>query len=226
MKTNNIEKLRENGFSVNKTKDINTVISHDKPFKLVREGKEDYSVPINENNQYTVTVGGYPEDNQIAYTVVQYETPLIYEINESAKQSVVEIPETVDTDTLVKFESADFGNLGINTVFYKTDDGNGVPYVKVDETVYVKSGNTIGSAIELVADSDEKVFVEMLDDELTSLSIEQKKDIVDHAPEGLSPEDFAEYVAHDLENIPGLETLGDEDVEALISSLSQLYFNQ
>ena len=67
---------------------------------------------------------------------------------------------------------------------------------------------------------------EMLDDELTSLSVEQKKNIVDHAPEGLSPDDFAEYVGHDLENIPGLESLDDEAYEALVQSLSQMYFNQ
>ncbi|MFY0658110.1 MAG: hypothetical protein JXR12_15335 [Neptunomonas phycophila] len=227
MNTNNIQKLRDGGFTIEKTKDVNTVIAHDKPFKLVREGKDDYSVPLDESGKYSVTIGGYPSNGEIDYSVVQYATPFIFELNESAKQMVVESDESVDNISSVSLKAVKFAELNEKAEFYKTEDGKGTAFMKVDESTYVKAGNTIGASIELVADAKDDVYVaEMLDDEITSLSVEQKKNIVDHAPEGLSPDDFAEYVGHDLENIPGLESLDDEAYEALVHSLTQMYFNQ
>lgn len=227
MNTNNIQDLRDAGFVVEKTKDVNTIITHSKPFKLVREGKDDFAVPIDEQNEYSVTVGGYPSNHEIDYNVVQYATPFLFELNESIKHNIDKSVETDDNASSLKVNPAIFSDLTESAVFYKTSDGKGTAFVKVDESTYIKAGDTIGASIELVAEATDEVFVvEMLEDETTSLSVEQKKNIVDHAPEGLSPDDFTEYVGHDLENIPGLEDLDDVAYEALVKSLSQMYFNQ
>ena len=228
MKTNNTDDLKVNGFSIEKTKDVNTIITHNKPFKLVREGKADFAVPLNEDTgKYSVTIGGYPDNGQISYDVVQYTTPLLVELNEAANRNVAEQAISDDNDAVITLKSVVFEDVAVNADFFKSEDGSGVKYVKVDETTYVKAGNTIGASIELVASKSDTVFVaEMFEDDITSLSVEQKKNIVDHAPEGLSPDDFAEYVGHDLENIPGLESLDDDDLDQLIQSLSHMYFNQ
>lgn len=228
MNTNKIAELNESGFTVTKTQDVNTVIEHSKPFKLVREGKDDYAVPLNEDtNTYAVTIGGYPTNGEIDYNVVQYATPLIFEINESAKLAVAEEAKSTDNIEREELRDAVFEEIALKTEFYKSDDVNSARFVKIDETTYVKAGNTIGTSIELVAKLTDKVFVaEQFDDDIDSLSPEQKQDVVNHAPEGLSPDDFAEYVGHDLENIPGLESLDDQSLDALIQELSHMYFSK
>ena len=217
---NDCTQLQAMGFKVTKTKELQTVVEHSKPF-LVKGTVRNIPATLNEDtNTYTVTFSGYPVQNVLQESIYQPKTPLLAEINVAS--NVAPKTESVDAGKS-SLSPTSFGELAVGKTFRKLDE-TAAAYVKVDDTTYKMIGNTIGSVLENYMEGKVQVFTEMFDEDFSALTPEQKQDIVNHAPAGLSDrQQFIDAIIDDIDNIAGLETIDDEELEMLLDDLFALY---
>lgn len=218
---NDIDKLQTLGFNVTKTKDLQTVVEHGKPF-FIKGTNRNIPATLNEDTKaYTVTFSGYPLQNVLQESIYQPKTPLLAEIN--VVKPGYNIAETVEA-AASSLTSVAFEDLHPGQPFRKLDETVATVYVKVDNTTYKMIGNTIGSVLENYMDGKVEVFTEMFDEGFGTLTPEQKQDIVDNAPPSIQDrQGFVDAIIDDIDNIAGLETMEDDELEVLLDELFALY---
>lgn len=223
MFTNKVEELKQQGFSVKKTRDVQTIIEHKESF-FVKGSAGDVKSPYNdETGTYMVTVSGYETNGQLSESFRRPHLPFLTSINESALNAEREKnsqQEQVNDDSLAE---KTFSELAEGDIFYKADDASSVKFVKIDEIAYRRSDSSIGGSLDLYAKDDDKVFVVEMMDDISVLTPEQKQDIVDHTPKGLDHDSFVAHVADEIDNIAGLEMLNDDELSDLIDELYGMY---
>lgn len=221
MFTNDIEQLKQKGFSIAKTSDVQTVVTHDKPFIVEGTASNEIEAPFNEEaGKYMVTFSGYPVESTLQHGVKHPEHSLFREIHEAANKPVEIVEETIES--LVHFDAVKFADIEAGQEFRKVEEISGKVYTKVDETSCRVAADSIAGKLDLVVESDAVVFVEQVGD-YSALSADQKQNIVDHAPKGLSPNEFSVHVAQEIEDIAGLELFSDDELHDLIGELYSLY---
>lgn len=222
MYTNTIDELKQNKFTITKTRDIQTVVEHVDLF-YVKGTAGEISAPFNdETGMYTVTFSGHPVNNQLSESILQHPMPLLASINATPVQSN-EVDDQKTADETTKLQTKQFSELEDGAIFYRSADVSSAMYTKVDTSAFKRVGESIASSLELYArDTDQVFIVEMMDD-FSTLTHEQKVDIVQHTPQGLSSQDFADHAAQEIDNIAGLESLTDDELSDLITELYTLY---
>lgn len=223
MFTNKLDELKQLGFSIKKTRDVQTVVEHKELF-YVRGSAGEIKAPFNEDTgTYMVTISGYPSNNQLSEAFKRPYLPFLSMINEEVANREHQQVEQAAQQNMPKLVATQFSKLEEGANFFKQFDENSTSFIKIDEMSYRRADETIGSALELYAKESDEVFVIEMMDDISVLTPEQKQDIVDHTPKGLDHDEFSAHVADEIDNIAGLELLSDEELSDLIDELYTLY---
>jgi len=224
MFTDQIDDLEQRGFTITKTRDVQTILEHSNPF-TVKGSERDIPAPFNDTtNKFTVTFSGYPVSNTLQENVRQHTLPLFNSINELINKLPNEDESTNEASQPNLVETT-FGQLDINSEFMRSNDfTKHRPYIKIDNTSCKRNDDSIGSVLETVLSNDEIVYIQpLVEMDYSALSPDQKRSIVHAAQEGLSESEFNEYAANELEDVAGVETLEEDAYADLIEELYQMY---
>lgn len=223
MFTNKLDELKQLGFSVKKTQDVQTVVEHAEAF-YIQGSAGDIKAPFNEDTgTYMVTISGYPSNNELSESFKHPHLPFLSTINEAALQQKQQEVEELAQKNEPKLVTIQFSKLEEGATFYKQADETSTPFVKIDETSYRRADESIGSSLELYAKESDEVFVVEMMDDISMLTPEQKQNIVDHTPKGLGQDEFTAHVVDEIDNIAGLEMLSDDELSDLVDELFRLY---
>lgn len=205
MKYTTITQLLENGFNVTKTKELNTLITHKKPFiihgNLITEAS---SI----DNEYSLTLIGLCSTGKLPYIIEQHTTPFIRHLDGLSKKP----KHTFKPDMILK-ERILFDELPINSKFYLNEKSN-VLYKKTTETTacIARDGSFVSDYETYV--KGRMVITEQVDLD-TEFSNQQIHDLVLTLPEGLGQDEFHEEFGLSLEHIPGIELFNDEKMHQI-----------
>lgn len=218
MKTQQISQLKEHGFTVRKTADLQTIVAHDKPF-IVHGENGVYRVPLKEG-KYEVTFAGMSSNGVVPFLIEQTAFPFLLDLQtkHAERQRIVE--SQTGSPSRQTLTSVAFSKLKEGQHFFK-DEVKSAKYRKTGDSTYTKCSQ-LTEGFELIAEAEMTVFVEYENIDI-GLTPEQKQDIVASIPAGLSRFEFDETLGMMIEDIPGLEVLDDEALEALHLELYDLY---
>lgn len=223
MFSNNVEQLKQQGFKISKTHDLQTVVEHAEKF-VVQGSAGEIQAPFNdETNTYRVTISGHATNGELTESFKRPYLPFLATLNEESNRlEAAELERSTEDQTNVVEKS--FSDLQEGDTFFKEPNDKAVQYVKLDEVSYKRSDSSIASSLSQIAKSEDSVFVIEMTDDMAALTPEQKQNIVDHVPEkGLGKEQFTSFVIDDIDNIAGLEMLDDDGLSDLIDELYQMY---
>lgn len=225
MFSNNVEQLKQQGFKISKTHDLQTVVEHAEQF-VVQGSAGEIKAPFNdETNTYRVTISGHATNGELTESFKRPYLPFLATLNEESNRLEAQALEQQATNTTNVVQKK-FSELEEGDTFFKESSETATAYVKLDEVSYKRSDSSIASSLNQIAKLNDSVFVVEMDDSMEMLSPEQKRNIVDHVPEkGLDKEHFTSFVIDDIDNIAGLEMLNDDQLSDLIDELYQLYVN-
>jgi len=219
MKTKLIAQLKQQGFDVSKTRDLTTVISHTTPFNI--HGHNGVQTATATNSRYSVVFEGLCTNGAIPVDVQLSKFPLIQNAIQQHKEPTV--PQT----RKAVYETVDFADVENGVSFRKPSDLDKT-YRKTSQQSYVveqHSGSTkslLGQTPLHVTTSFD-VIVETFDP--TMLTPDQMVQLVSDWPPGLELSDFAEMVGSSLEDIGGMEMMGNRARQQLVKKLFQVYNN-
>lgn len=219
MKTQQISQLKEHGFTVRKTSDMQTIVAHDEPF-IVHGENGVYRVPLTEG-EYKIVFAGMSSNGVVPYLIEQTAFPFLLDLQTkyTEQQRIVESQtESASRQTL---KSVAFSKLKEGQHFFKDEVKSSAKYRKTGDSTYTKYSQ-LTEGFDLIAKAEMTVFVEYENIDI-GLTPEQKQDIIANIPAGLSRFEFDETLGMMIEDIPGLEALGDEALEALHLELYDLY---
>lgn len=211
MKTNIINELQQQGFDVKRTSKFTTVVTYDKPFNILGESGKIQALSI--DNQYSVTFNSLCSKGLLPNDIEHLELPLLADLVQKRNKKINEKQTERPTYMTVKF-----ADLMENQTFYK-DTSAVSQYHKTGDCTYVKESD-IAQDFQLIMSSDTEVLVEM---DYSMLTPEQKNNIVTSLQKGLSDDQFVDQVSMQLENIAGMDTLNDKQLQQLYSELLNLY---
>lgn len=221
-----INVLTEMGYIVETTSTYNTIIRHEKPFTVSGDNDSERFDAVNDGGLYEAVVIGYPIGNKVPASVIVKDNSLIAECVQAVAKKLDEASNTADNNkqSEKKLKITQFGALSEGDTFFinnpNTDDSLTRECVKTGNGRYrVVEG--IGSDLELSRADEDEVYIG--ESHMTTLSIEQKLDLVKHMPKGLDRITFGEQIMDQIDNIPGLETMSDEHVAGLVDELFDLY---
>jgi len=213
----NIKLLESKGFTIDRQPNFTTKITHNSPFMIESSGPKPINAIFEPHTAvYSMTFVGYPNGGDLKEGIQQFAAPLVREISSIANS----LPTADDIKpepviTLLKFTDVLVGES-------YTKEGNDHTFKKVSDSSSIVETRAILPGFEKFEQGDTMVFVQEGSD-MAGIRPSQRADIVNHAPKGLSYNEFAEHVSMEFENIAGME--GVEDTSELINSLYAMYMS-
>lgn len=213
-----ITQLTQQGFSVNRTPQLTTIFEHQKPF-LIEGIDSNWINAVQTEQGYQVVFASLCPTDKLPKRIAMNEntTTLMGTIINSSKTI-----KSNDTNPQKKQKTPVlFKNLDVGKTF-KLSEGASIVYKKIGVYEYINT-SPLALKVSLITSDDNKEVYAMNENLDTSLSLEQKMDLVSFIEPGLDKAEFIDQLAPAFEDIPGLEFLTGDQLSALYDELYTLY---